>query len=716
MLGTVLVAAVFAPEGSTRARQQTPRIGWAENLELRNDSFLPTSAAAREQLALGDQAWVALEDAGSAFDNGRVPREAVEAFEAWHAALAQSGEGENVPKRVFPPEKDAPAVPADELRSSESVAYAVLRRLRALSPAQRLAFRERFEGLARTALGGARLSWPPSEAFARIEREHPITEPAARVALALCEVELEAGRAGLASTWLERAATHVELGGLDAERWEPALQRRRDAVRSLAQDSRDLSTTAEPWTRANELELIETYSFFEAGPGRVGGPTRSSRGLALAGVRPGLRPGVVFLDDGRLVVQTGDAIVTLSEEDPLPVTLLASEILVSLCGWRFEGPRGGPGGEWITLPASDGNSIVVVAGYGDALVCLEPPTPGEPATVRWAVSEEGSYRPPSSDTAVQPRELEPLLPIAAWDFQPGPLVHEDRVYVQARQWTQSGDGPSRRVGQPRAMLLAFDLAHGDLVWSRELGIGSDVRIGPQDRQAQATFGLPALPLVEAGGRVFAGTQLGIGSVIDLSDGRLVWSFKNRRRTPQGAGWSPATIPPLAEPCPGGQEAGGGPVVLWGPADSDFLYWLRMEPGLAPTSLQVRPPEPIAGGRELLAGTSCDVLVSGRSGARAALARWTPRTGQRSTALLLRREEAFTGAALASDERVFVPTDKGLYVLDRTRDLYLLQQLPLVSLRPARGTAAGVLGGTVAARGDRIAVVGRGDLWWFRVAR
>jgi len=687
-IALLVLLAVLAVPG---VGAQTESVAWAEDLELANDAFLPTSEAATTGIVDGDLAWAALSTEAldpDSFDVDDPPREALEAFEAWRGALELSGPGDAVLRRSFPRDKRAERRDA---RSTEGVEEAVLRRLATLAPPHRRAFRLRFEPLAEAALEGVPFTHPPSAQLERIERTHPLTVPAARAALASFEVALEAGRTEHARTWLERAERHARLGGFDDERWAAAFAQRHTAWRALA--NANVPAGEEAWRHARELELVETFAFAEVGPG-------------VPRLRSGLRSGAVFLPDGRFVVQTGDAIVTIDPDDPLPLTLLASEIVIKLCGWSFERPHGLPGSDWACLPATDGEAVVVVAGHGDALLCIETPLPGEPARLRWALSEEGALGP---GWRRGPGEI---LPDGAWDFQPGPLIADGRVFVQARRWAQGDGDRRRRSGKPRAVLIAVELATGRVEWSRMLALGSDVRSGESVRQSAATFGLPALPLARVDGRLFAGTQLGVGSLLDAADGRLAWSFKNRRRAPGARGWDAGRRPFLAAPCSDTPQD-GAPALVWAPADSDFLYWMRTEPDSGSTRLLARPPEPIGGARELLGGSLCEAVVAGRAGARRALETWSPDTGERRTALLLRREEVFRRGGLASETRVLVSTDRGLYLLDRERDLYLLQQLPLVSLRPRRGSGLRASGGSVHAAGDRVLVVGRGDLWLFR---
>ncbi|NUP97691.1 MAG: hypothetical protein HUU28_16145, partial [Planctomycetaceae bacterium] len=72
-------------------------------------------------------------------------------------------------------------------------------------------------------------------------------------------------------------------------------------------------------------------------------------------------------------------------------------------------------------------------------------------------------------------------------------------------------------------------------------------------------------------------------------------------------------------------------------------------------------------------------------------------------------EKFSGEGLTSPTRALFASNRGLYVLDRTKDLYLVDYAPLAA--PADGVAT--TGGSVHARGDTVCVLGVNALWVFR---
>jgi len=97
-----------------------------------------------------------------------------------------------------------------------------------------------------------------------------------------------------------------------------------------------------------------------------------------------------------------------------------------------------------------------------------------------------------------------------------------------------------------------------------------------------------------------------------------------------------------------------------------------------------------------------MIFLGLDGRHGALRFRRGESGLRSS-LYLDEGERFAGRALTSESRMLVASDRAVYLLDRDRDLFLMDALPLPDL------GAGV-GGSVLAQGDRVYVVGRETLW------
>jgi outer membrane protein assembly factor BamB len=381
-----------------------------------------------------------------------------------------------------------------------------------------------------------------------------------------------------------------------------------------------------------------------------------------------------------------------------PLTFLVSELVEKTLDWPYEQPYGRPGGDWPLLPASDGQHIVLVAGRGSALLCLDPPQQGgTPPHIVWAHAEAGWHvqDEPARDAALGEGRL---------TFQPGPLVSEGRVFAQVRQGDATSDATAQ--GRERARLVALDLATGDVLWTRFAALGSDplpssvARFGVRRGLERA-----GEPLLLSDGRIFVGTGFGLGALYDAVDGRLVHALKNRRRDGDATGWEPGRGPRPAPACGGAPDG-----ILWAPPDSDRLYRIAAQPALVPgADVLLGPVEPLGTASELVGGDGCTALVQDRAGARRALSAWNAATGERLVSLELGREERFQGSGLVSPARALVASDRGLYLFDRTRELYLLDVEPF----EARAADAG---GSLRARGDRLFVVGRKGLTVLRAVR
>jgi len=365
--------------------------------------------------------------------------------------------------------------------------------------------------------------------------------------------------------------------------------------------------------------------------------------------------------------------------------------------------RSGPSrAGWPLLPATDGEVLVLVHGRaspagGNALLCVEPPGAGFRSAasptprLRWGIRDgqrllEGGRSEP----------LEDLGGPGFLELQPGPLVLGDRVVIQARE--RSAPSAVREIA---SWLLALDLRDGRLLWKRFLTRGVELTLDPGRLSAatvQAVAGQPlarvaALAGGEPGGDlVFAGTNLGVGVLVEAADGRLLWSLKSSRRPVERSGWM------------GFRPPAGPGWLVWAPADGEHLYRLRGGPDLLGEGLLLRPPRARGESRAVLSADERCTLDLGRAGARPTVSRWTAATGGRRDSLYFALGEAFAGRGLASGRRVLVCTDRALYLLDRERENLLIDSQPL--------EGGSVVGGSVHARGDRVLVLGADRLWLF----
>ena len=450
----------------------------------------------------------------------------------------------------------------------------MLRRLELLETDEQRRWSARFTELG---LSELELSGIDPSLLARIERDFPATEAAALAALRLADQALEVGHADPeAATWIERGLRHARLAATGDV--EAALSRRGAFVLSLRDES------PEPrWTNAQSLELEHSFEL---------NVTATRRRRAGEGFSRGLLAGAARLDDGRLVVQHPVA-VFIVEEDGVGPLFKPSRLLDV-----FGSPGGRtfvPSGQaWPHRPLAVGSELVfvlgraIVPGNASTLCRVRPPGKvGEAARLRWALSSEGHADEQGTITP-----LESLLEPGTWEFQPGPCLRGSTLVVQARQWVPSTEGAAETIdlSNPRAWVLALDVATGLPRWTRFLGKGTDVRRDLGSRfTGNGQPAAPAAPLVANDHSVFCPTGLGVAALVDIADGRIAYSYRTRRREAEQTGWVAAHAPHLV-------RSGDSEAFLYGPADSDFLYWLRAEADVENRGLLLQLPVPIGGAR------------------------------------------------------------------------------------------------------------------------
>ena len=661
---------------------------------LSNDAWLPTDEDAARLLAAGDGE---LARRLAASPNSPAS-ELVAGLDAWHDALVGSAPGAAVPLALPTAATEDAWTPNDPdgtfARRSEAVEVAVLRRLALVAPELRAAWSERFGPLAADRLSRAR---GDARALAALERELPATLGAARAALTLFELALEAGRTGMAAGWLQRAEEHAALLGEGAP--FDAIARRRALLDTLTAPAPKEAA----WESARELTLLRSVPLVAAG--RQAPPETAGA------------PGLAFLADGRIAVQ--DALRTWIVDPGGAARSFQAWKLALARGFEVPAPIAEFGEVWRTLPASDGELLYLVEGRAgwrlfevdpalsrvggprtNLLVCVAPPRALRLPGLRWCVGAAGHLGP---DGVLTP--LEEFLGPGVWEFQPGPAVAGSLLVVAARQWLRE-EREGRVVlvapGEARSFALAFDRSDGRLVWKRSLGRGTDVTLDLGDRfGVRAMVRSGAQPPAIIGPRAFFGTNLGAGFLIELCDGRPAWGFRSRRRAAREAGWRGGARPPtvaLAQGAP-------WPLVLWAAADSDHLYWLRAEPDTDGAGLLAHAPHPIGEGEELAGGDGAHALVLGHAGSRRTLSAHDPMSGRRLDSVYLGREERPLRGALIGAARALFATDHGLYLLDRERELYLLSTTPL-------GVAGLRGGGGLWAHGERVHLLAGGALWTF----
>jgi len=638
---------------------------------LGNDVFLPSSGEAATLLTRGDRGLARSRELRAAgAPPSDVGRALTAALDDWFAALDASEGGGAVA-----------ADPTGAEPLTEGSSYAIRRRLEALDGAERDAWLARFGPAARPSLDGAlSAELADLERLGAVERSYPGTPAAARAALACADLLLEAGHGKRAATWLERAHHQGRLAG------DPAVSAAVEARASLLPPPP--AAALAPWERATELVprgSLELRDPEEPAPGRNGVlPQR------------GVRPGLAWLGDGRLLVQTAGLVheLALGESGPLLVRSFAPGDLVARELDPWEPPYAGreaPG--WTQSPAVRGERVVLVGGRAfvppgtdgevEPNVLMAIDLEGDTPRLAWAVSGADRIRGDG------PRERDPRLELGGGlELCPAPRIVDGLVLV-----------PGREIGaEGRAWLFAFDLATGELVWRRFLAQGEDIaRAGGRfGRGPGARLADPGP--VEVAGRLFAATHLGAAALLDLADGRAVWTLGTRRRGGADRGWSAAGPFPL------------GSQILWDPADSDVLYRLEPTPlaGEPPrrASLFAAPPRRRGTAELCLGGDTDETIVLGRTGGWEAVTLWRGAKSDPTDALHLAPPERFRGRGLVGRERVLACSERGVYLFDRTRELYLQDYVPLEPDGPAAG-------GDLYARGELVCVLGAGRLWLFR---
>jgi hypothetical protein len=670
---------------------------------LDNDCFLPTERTAEEHLARGDQIFAKL--TGSENWAADPERAWIEVFESWRAALVESVNGAAVAPRPVGGSADEispwPDTDGTAERRTEGVEWAVERRLAALAPEIRAKWTERFEPLALEALEAAGNAEPR---LAEVERLHPATAAAALAALRLFDLSFEAARPAIGRSWLERCKRHLEqIGAAESGSWPARLAARELALEDWPPYMQGPARAGEPWQSASDLRPLGSSAI--AGGRRRGALTPPAPGV-------GVQPGLCFLEDGTAVIQAPERVVLLESQEGQRVGQFSPAALVEPAGWATDNhppPATDPPG-WPLLPATDGRSIVLVQGHAaglqrNVLMCVDMEERPEPMSdssglrlprLRWALMHnrrfDGTGTPVISGLGLESPE-----------FQPGPVIVGSQVLVQVRERAEDAslDRMVRRLAtatEIRSWVVSLDLGTGRVRWKRFLAKGVPIsrsmgRFGSVASPAVSS----AQPLGAAGGWLFAGTHIGAGSLLDVADGRLAFTFKNRRRKEDERGWS-GTRPVIDRT---------GEVLLFAPADGDHAYWLRTGKGPGARGPLAFPPRAKGEAVALIGGGAEHALVLSRAGRERTLSDWNARTGGRIDAPYLGPRERFTGHGLASPERVLFATERGLYLLDRQLELFLLDHAPL-QIQGDPGPA----GGSVFARGDRVYVLGSRTVWIF----
>ena len=690
---------------SATARAQAPDLAALRGAEgpLDNDAFLPVATAAAEALDRFDRAAAA---PALKPDGANATREWNLALDELENALKSSARGDGVapwalgasPSLVRCPDDDGTLDPKAD-RRREGVEFAVRRRLAWLPARARELWAQGVgeRGEERLARAGRELA-----ALAEVERNAPWTQAAFAAALALADEALERAAPVEARAWLERAREHGRESGASLER----LEARAALVASeLAAQPAD-GGAPESWRDARGLVFKGSVAIDELGQ-------RVQRVALDPGL--GVRPGMAFLDGERAVVHLPSSLTLGSERlDRLVlVDLATSTRLAVTTPMRLFEPLGVQPGSterpveppgWPLEPATDGRAVVLTLGRrsydnDNVLACVEfVEQPGAAAppelALRWAWHGGAPVAGPLAGGAGFEGE--------ALEYQPGVVVRDGAVYALVREFTGGGRGDvadetqARSAAEIRTTLACFDLGSGALRWRTFLGKGGELQ-----RSAGRFFNadLPtaaAQPLALSGAHLLVGTHTGFAALVERLDGRLAWSFRYRRRDPAQRSWT------------GARPAVEGDAFVLAPADSDHLYWLRAGAARDGGALLAAPPRVHGEAEALLGGDGQGAVVLTRVGAARAAAEWDAGRGSLALAPELGPKETFAGDGVASATRALFASSRGLYLLDRSRELYLLDYAPLVP--PLEGLAPS--GGSVRAEGGFVCVLGPATLWIF----
>ncbi|MCH2106299.1 MAG: hypothetical protein MK291_06630, partial [Planctomycetes bacterium] len=474
--------------------------------------------------------------------------------------------------------------------------------------------------------------------LAHLSARYPGTPASARAALWLYELERERGRREHARAWLKRAEESAAL-------LEDAVLDAAIAARTI----KPLWSEPEPWERADTWEVVD----FALLSDDLGSPASGVRGLTRWGAAG------VFIQSAELAWTLG------SEGSALGLSL---RDVAERAGQPLARRWMRPGSKWRHQPTAHEGVVYCVLGRArsersNALIAFE--LGGEGARPRWSLGP-GGWR--DADGALITR-LEDAVGPGAWEFQPGPLVVDDLLILQARRWEVSdSDGRMSMVDPARAeaIALALELESGALVWKTTLARGSEHigEDGARFKAAETPASSAPAPRLCGSSLVFA-TGLGACVAVDLADGRPQRAVLGQRVE----GSRNLSQPAVAK----SKER-----ALWTPLGGEHAYELSLgahHPDLASSPFSSLPRSAaewssLVGSRDgrLL------VAVSRRGRHQLELAPEGAERAQRS--VQLSPGEALQGAHALGSSRLLTVSDQGLFVFDLDRELYLVGHVPL----------------------------------------
>jgi hypothetical protein len=462
---------------------------------------------------------------------------------------------------------------------------------------------------------------------------YPGTHASVRSALLLNELESELNRPHHARAWqrqAEQGATLLNDGRLIA------------AAAARAEESAPI--TYESWETADEWEVVDFAVL-----------TKDTSSAA-SGVR-----GMTRWNETQVFIQSAELGWTLKERGK--GSAFALEELARLSGQPLARGWKRPGSAWRHRPSSKGELAFSVLGRvrdvrSNALFAFRP---GAPPAPRWSLGE-GGWRDASGAALAS---LENAIGAGAWEFQPCPLAVDDLLIVQARRWDLSDKGDSSLLlnfARPEAVALALDLETGELVWKRSLARGSDLLPGEGER-----FAATRTPAISAPSPVLCGTSLvfatGLGAcaTLDLAEGRPLRAVLGQRAS-KGFKYAP-------EPSPAAETS-----VLWAPFGGKSVYELLL--GSLHPELESSPfaqdPALSSEWSSIIGSYEDSPLIALSRGGRDQI----EHHGRADRSIQLSLGETLVGAHQLGSERLLSASDRGLFIFDLTRGLYLVGHTPL----------------------------------------
>ena len=638
----LVLVAIAATPPAPAADVEDP---WRSEGSFGNDTWLPHDVALERLLATADEA---LEADGSDADLEDV-------FGAWDAALERAAPSACVrwdTRMHWESTDEAPPLWND--RRTEGLFSAILLRQSAAAGALHLPWNLYIEAEADAALEAA-LALPVERAYqplAALSVRYPGTRASARAALCCSEWERERGREHHARAWVARAGASAALLG------DEALSA---AVAARAEEP--LARAREPWERADSWKVVD----FALLTDDLGSPASGVRGVTRWG------------DDG-VFVQSAELAWTLGSSES--ARALSLRELAERAGQPLARRWMRPGPKWRHQPTVHGEVVLSVLGrarsdHSNALIAFEV---GDGPLPRWSLGR-GGWR--DSSGALLAR-LDDAIGPGTWEFQPGPLVVDDLLIVQARRWDLSdSDGRLSLVDPARAeaTALALELTSGALVWKTPLARGSELFGDPGARFSAAEIPSRSAPSPRLCGSslVFA-TGLGACVALDLADGRTQRAVLGQR-VEGSQSWTQAVVTssPLSS--------------IWTPYGGVAAYELALGTGHPElnTTPFTSPPERASEWSSLVGAHNDRLLVAvtRRGRHQIELVADGPRQARRS--VQLSPGETLQGAHALGSARLLSVSDRGLFVFDLERDLYLVGHVPLdpsVTCLPAGLVASG----------------------------